>query len=389
MARQLAALLVVALVLLSGCNLLGGSSTATPSTPGDATDAATTTGAPTPTPTPAETTTPTPTPTPTPAAGLKPLSSMSLPDGVTSKDVDAGELTSAFMERVSNITYRADVTVENSTGTIWEYHAENDSDASLVTLYGGTTVEIVRWVGPTEAGVYSPRKTAYVNGQTKLRRLAKMYSKLTSFDFSGHVLRVVWDPIGVRTTDEGERVVLNATGLAENVYVYTDGDVVGVSGTVDVTSEGRIVNGTIAYTVDYGNKTDTRTVTIETERASGDFVSKPGWVSDPPQVSAEVTESDKLLEMSLTDGPTIEAGTTLSVNETVFGYTLGTVTLDERLDPGETVYVYRTRENGTATFHASVGERPTLHGNATAFTEDLYLHGRQGDYVFQAGVTIE
>ncbi|MFC7138636.1 hypothetical protein ACFQMA_02150 [Halosimplex aquaticum] len=279
--------------------------------------------------------------------------------------------------------------MENSTGTISADHTENDSDASFTTVDAGTPDETTVWIGPTEAGVLYDGKTWYLNGRARLRDAAKYFAESPRQSISNHVWDVTWEPIGVRTTDEGERVVLNATGLDTDIIAGTEGDPVDVRGTIDVTSEGRIVNGTIAYTVDYGDRTDTRTVTIRTERASGDFVSKPSWVSDPPQVTGDTTDGDKLIELSVTDGPAIEAGTRLSINETFWPTWMGNVTLDERADPGETVYIYRTEENGAATFHASVGERPTLPQNATAFTKGLSVRGRVDNLIFEAGVEIE
>ncbi|WP_459191744.1 hypothetical protein [Halosimplex sp. J119] len=314
---------------------------------------------------------------------------MSLPEGVWTEVVEPETLTDTFEDRLSEVPHRIDLTVENSTGTLLAHHGKNDSDASLTTVYAGTPSETTVWVGPNEAGILRNGKTWYLNDRAELRDITKYFADSPEGTISNHVEAVSWEPIGVRPTDEGERVVLNASSLDTDNVPGTQGDPDGVRGTIDVASDGRIVNGTITYTVDYGDETDTRTVTIRTEKASGDIVSKPDWVSDPPQMTADATDGDRLIELSSTDGPAIEAGTQLSINDTDWDGRLGNVTLDERVGPGENVYIYRTEENGTATFHASVGERPTLPQNATAFTEDVTVRGRVDQYIFQAGVEIE
>ncbi|WP_167837334.1 hypothetical protein [Halosimplex halophilum] len=314
---------------------------------------------------------------------------MDLPPGVYTENVDTERLREAFRDRLSAIPHRAHLRVENSTGPLETVRTANDSDASLTTLDDTEDPELTLWIGPTEAGVAYDGKTWYLDGPTDLRDSAKSIAGYSRQTISNHLEDATWEPVGVRPTDEGDRVVLNATGLATDTALGTDGDPVDVRGIVDVTGDGRIVNGTITYTVDYGGETDTRTVTFGTERASGDFVSKPNWVSDPPQVTAEVTGGDRLVELSLTGGPAVDAGTRLSVNDSDWPGTLGTVTLDERLDPGETAYIYRTGESDAAAFHVSVGERPTLPENATAFTEDVYVHGREGEFIFQAGARVD
>ena len=84
MNRTFATLAVVALLVLSGCSLIGGGSTATPDPDGEPTQTPTETPTPDDTPTPWSTGTETPTATEsTPVGDLEPVSAMSsLPPGV-------------------------------------------------------------------------------------------------------------------------------------------------------------------------------------------------------------------------------------------------------------------------------------------------------------------
>ena len=116
------------------------------------------------------------------------------------------------------------------------------------------------------------------------------------------------------------------------------------------------------------------------EPFAADGLSEPGWLSDAPRVELETAAQDRLLALDHTGGPAVESGTDLTV--TAGGERLGTVALPSAVEPGEAVYVYRT---GDGSLEVSVGERPTIPDDATAFTGDVLVTGTQGRVTFRAG----
>jgi|GEM_PF-3254405 len=423
MDRKLVTLAVVALVTLSGCSLIGGGSTATP---GDAsgeptttetaadTPTATPTAAATPWPTatatatPSATPTPTPTPTatpePTPAGDLDPVSAMSsLPPGVEGRQVsNVTALAAANRRTLTAGGFDLRMDIENSTqegaGVL---RIANDTESSAVRLTEAAgavgATDISTYYGPDESGVYnrSSGGIVYGYGPTSARFAAQLVTGIAYVVPQAYVGAPDWEAVGSTTVDGERRLVLTADSLQDESQRSQPGggvaganeDVTAVDARAEVTSEGlvRALNVTLAIERADG-ETYTQTVSYTVEDLAVGSLARPDWLSEPPQVTAATEAENRLLVVEHTGGSTVEAGTNLSVGGQFSS--LGNVSADQPISEGDTLYVYAIGEGLDRTPKLSVNERPTLPDDATAFSGQIGITGRQGDLQFAAAVEI-
>ncbi|MFC7194960.1 hypothetical protein ACFQL4_10335 [Halosimplex aquaticum] len=154
---------------------------------------------------------------------------------------------------------------------------------------------------------------------------------------------------------------------------------------MEVTPDGlvRALNVTLGLKSTSG-ESYTQTVSYTAVDLEPGSLAQPKWFSKAPHLSASTEAENELLVVEHTGGPTIEAGTNLTVGG---GFSsLGNVSADQPIAEGDTLYVYATGEGLDRTPHLSVNERPTLPENATAFSGRIGIRGSQGDATFQAGV---
>lgn len=426
MKRTFATLAVVALVVLSGCSIIGGGgSTATPAetpeaggeptptqtpvetaTP-DGTPTPWSTGTETPTPTAEPTATPTATPTAsTPVGDLEPVSAMSsLPPGVEDGSVtNVTALAAANQDLLTSGGYDLDMTIENSTREgAGQFRVANDTDASLVRLTeaeGATgATDLSAYSDSEEGGILNRTSGAvsYGHGPTSARRGARLISGLAYILPRAYVSAPAWETAGSRTTDSGEeRLVLQADtlrpeserGAGFGGVSGTNEEVQSVDARLEVTPDGLVRTLTVSLDLERADgETYTQTLSYTVEDIEAGSLERPTWLSKAPQLQASTDADDRLLVVEHTGGPTVEAGTNLTVGG---GFrSIGNVSADRDIAEGDTLYVYATGEDFDRTPVLSVNERPTLPKNATAFSGRTQLSGSQGDYEFAAGVKIE
>jgi len=411
MNRTFATLAVVALVVLSGCSLIGGGgSTATPAeTPdsdGEPTQTPTETPTPDETPTPWATGTETPTATEsTPVGDLEPVSAMSsLPPGVEDGAVtNVTALAAANQNLLTAGGHDLDMTIENSTREgAGRFRVANDTEASLVQLTeaegaAGLT-DLTTYFDSEEAGIRNRTsgEVAYGHGPTNTRWGARFISELAYVLPRAYISAPAWETAGSLTTDSGEeRLVLQADALrpeSERGANFggvsgTNEEVQSVDARLEVTPDGLVRTLTVSLDLEQTDgETYTQTVSYTAEDLEAGSLDRPTWLSKAPQLQASTDADDRLLVVEHTGGPTIEAGTNLTVGG---GFrSAGNVSADQPISEGDTLYVYATGEGLERTPALSVNERPTLPENATAFSAPTQLSGSQGDYEFAAGVEI-
>ena len=408
MSRTFATLAVVALVVLSGCSLIGGGSTATPAeTPdsdGEPTQTPTETPTPDETPTPWATGTETPTTTKsTPVGDLEPVSAMSsLPPGVEDGAVtNVTALAAANQNLLTAGGHDLDMIIENSTREgAGRFRVANDTEASLVQLTEGAagSTDLTTYYNGEEAGIRNRTsgEVAYGHGPTSARSGAQLISGIAYILPRTYVSAPDWKTAGSLTTDSGEeRLVLQADTLrpeSERGANFggvsgTDEEVQSVDARLEVTPDGLVRTLTVSLDLEQTDgETYTQTVSYTAEDLEAGSLDRPTWLSKAPQLQASTDADDRLLVVEHTGGPTIEAGTHLTVGGG-FG-SAGNVSADQPVSEGDTLYVYATGEGLERTPALSVNERPTLPENATAFSAPTQLSGSQGDYEFAAGVEI-
>ncbi|QPV64023.1 hypothetical protein I7X12_05175 [Halosimplex litoreum] len=318
---------------------------------------------------------------------------MDLPPGVYTENVHTDDVGIAYRNRLDEISYVVDAEVRNSSASHLTTRTENDSWATHMHFGRdtGTPITVYR----TDEGLgflahsgSGATVTIYGTGPTGARMLGESVVDRPRRVVSSYIDAAEWEPLGVRETDGGKRVVLSAASVGDETAHWEIETIRSIDGSIDVNGQGLITNGSFTFTVEQDGETETRTFTVETERRSDGFVTEPSWLSESSRAEASAEAADKLLAVDLTDGPALDPGTTLHVNTSDELQNLGSVTFDERVGPGQTFYVYRTADNGTTTYHTAVGKRPTLPENATAFTQSVFVSARVGDTGFEAGVEI-
>ncbi|WP_436931021.1 DUF7537 family lipoprotein [Halosimplex halobium] len=425
MDRKLLTVAVAALVVLSGCSIIGGGgSTATPGEPsGEPTATETTAGTgtatptaaatPWPTATAAGTTAPTATPTPastatpesTPAGDLDPVSSMSsLPPGVEGGQVaNVTALAAANREGLTAGGVDLRMTIANSsregTGAI---RIANDTESSHVRLTeaagAAATTDISTYYGPEAAGIYnrSSGEIAYGHGPTSTRFGAQLVTGIAYIVPQAYVSAPDWEAAGSTTADGERRLVLTADSLRDDSQRAQPGggvagageEVTAVDARAEVTSGGLVRALNVTLTIEQaGGEPYTQAVSYTVADLEAGALDRPAWLSKPPQVTAATAADNRLLVVEHTGGPTIEPGTNLTVGGQFTS--LGNVSADQPISEGDTLYVYATGEGFDRTPRLSVNERPELPENATAFSGQIGVTGRQGDLQFGAAVAID
>jgi hypothetical protein len=430
MDRRLLTVAVAALVVLSGCSIIGGGgSTATPGEPsGEPTTTETTAGTPTATPTPAATpwstataaptatveptATPEPTVTPTPTAmpestpvgDLDPVSAMSsLPPGVEGGEVtNVTALAAANQRALTTGGHDLRMDIDNSTregsGAI---RIANDTESSRVRLAeaGGAVgaTDISTYYGPEESGVYnrSSGEIIYGHGPTSSRFAAQLITGIAYIVPQAYVSTPDWTAAGSTTVDGERRLVLAADSLRDESQraqpgggvAGTDEEVTAVDARAEVTADGLVRALNVTLTIERADgATYTQAVSYTVADLAAGSLDRPAWLSKPPQVTAATAADNRLLVVEHTGGPTIEPGTNLTVGGQFTS--LGNVSADQPISEGDTLYVYATGEGLDRTPRLSVNERPELPENATAFTGQIGVSGQQGKLQFGAAVEV-
>jgi len=427
MRQKLAAVAVVALVVLAGCSGGGGSSTPTAgeSTPtetpagmdtptatqsgemptnGTAAGTPTPTAGQTPTATPTDTDTPTPTPgdSGTPSGNLEPVSSMSpLPRGVTEQTVtNTTALFEAQSAALMSSGFEYDMRLYNTTQPDASIRIANDTKATYMDfgLEQGLSQEY--YVGPTEAGIYnsSTGRIAYGRGPTQVRTTAGFVSAIIGLYPRGFVASLDWETQGVYTTDGGEqRLVLestsfNETGTAGIFAPSLVGDsetLQRAAGRIEVTSEGVVRYGNVTATVTQNGQTYTKGLEFTIGAFDSGSITKPDWLQNSPEPSLSVESSDRLLVYEYAGDESLSAGSNLTIGSDGFGSLAANLTLSESVSPGETVYISKTGARSDASYNVSVGERPTLPDEATAFSGVVVVTVRVGVYELAVGTQVD
>ncbi|MFW6376949.1 MAG: hypothetical protein ACOC0F_03145 [archaeon] len=114
-------------------------------------------------------------------------------------------------------------------------------------------------------------------------------------------------------------------------------------------------------------------------------LTEPAWLSDMPDASGTYRNDGTVYVVEYASGPTIPEGTALTIKG---GYsTLGTATISESVEPGETVYVYATGgPNENTTVHVSVGTEPDVPSDAMQLAgNQAVLSATVGDLQFSVG----
>jgi len=392
MDRWSVALVVAALVLLSGCNVLAGSDDPTDRTPGSASTATPGTSDRTQsaTRTPDRTPTPFPTPTPVRTENLEPLSAMDLPPGVEASGVNVATLLAAHRERLDAAPSRTRYTVADTSATASGTAVRVVDDTSARSLRiddSGQAGFLKLYVGESELGSRNTTsgEVMYGSGPLPTREFVASVLDAVRRTPRQYAATVEWEAVGVSTAgNDTRRVVLVPTGVA-TADGPTGGDVTGVSGRMLVTSQGRVANFTLQVDSEGPDgTTETRRIDYATDRYGTAAVDRPAWLSTPPNLRSSVEAGGRLLRFEHTGGAAIPADTRLNVTTTLSR--VGTVRVDDRLEPGDALYVYRTGERGDGQVRAAVGERPVLPDRAAAFAGTVTLEGWVGDYQFQSAV---
>ena len=198
-----------------------------------------------------------------------------------------------------------------------------------------------------------------------------------------HVVYQNASPAGITAWTEYDTV----GGPQNHLHPLLDGGNYSVNGTVErgdrtfvklTTSEGppetgHITNGTVLVTPDgvvhdvevtvfqrVGENTPKRidgSMTLDTDV---EWCGPPSWVADVPQLELSLVEDGHAVEIRNTGGAVLPANTTLSVNghdDPVWKPRIhpssdrsGTVTTDDRLEPGDAVYVTASTDGNASTF---------------------------------------
>ncbi|NHN43262.1 hypothetical protein G9C85_16720 [Halorubellus sp. JP-L1] len=161
-------------------------------------------------------------------------------------------------------------------------------------------------------------------------------------------------------------VSTNSVADPSAVIGYYDGETVALSGTLRVDERGffREVEATASVREDEARGGAVHE--FETEFAVDSVgevtVSEPSWVATVrerrPKVTASLADGDRYVELSLTGGNRIEPNSWVAVwDESVGGsYNL---TLDEPIESGETVYLYRAEPDASTSLRISRGGKPS------------------------------
>ncbi len=374
-------LVVAALVVLSGCAAIGGGtatpdptatdqmgSTASAASTGDptateeqsadadgdgsadATVGSTESATPGPTETPAATATGTPMPTLTPESLPTPSDGQSLPPGVAEDgEVNETRVLVAHIETANESGWRLDHRNGNDTRVL--YHADGTSyerTAEGVTWYrDGVRVTNRTYFGPpyrvsathnTTMGLDDP--TGTITFALAVRLSSGNYEWAGTTDVDGRTLH--------------ELRMTGTKGAGSTLGHYTGRLLVDDSGRIHRLHGEVGENESVADGYDYDYEWGVETVP------------RPPWFDSVPRGVAEKTPDGTALNVTLTGGAAVPAGAEFAFRH---NDTEVTVTLEESLDPGESLFVGVREEGGERTV---VSAREPLDGEAL-----LDLRGKQ------------
>ncbi|WP_415379227.1 hypothetical protein [Halosimplex sp. TS25] len=393
-------LVVAAVVVLSGCAAIGGG-TGTPdatatertegtasTTPaddsaategqadGDGTPDATETGGPTTTgpaataepTTPEPTPTETPMPTLTPEALATPSDGESLPPGVGANGrVNETALLVAHLEAINSSGWRLDHRNGNDTrvtyrvgGTSYERTAEGVTwyrDGTTVTnrTFFGSSYEMTA-THNTTTGLSDPAGTVVFALAVRLSTGNYEWTGTTDVDGRTlHELRMTGTSGGGSTLDHYTgRMLVDDSGRIHRLH----GEV----------GENESVADAYEYDYEWG---------VET-------VPRPPWFDGVPRGVVEKTPGGTALNVTMTGGPAVPAGAEFEFSH---NGTAETVTLDDPLEPGESLYVGLREEGGERS--VTVSREPLdgegLRGKQTDLSGTVTVGGTEIDLSFTAG----
>ncbi|MFB6150924.1 MAG: hypothetical protein ABEJ40_03870 [Haloarculaceae archaeon] len=334
-------ILVTVLVVLSGCGGLGGGGTATPADQTPATDATgvqapenaptgtssgkeTSRSTPTATETPGSTPTATETPTPTPAATTPapktPDADASLPPGVRGNGtVNETRLLAAHLAAANRSGWA--LTHRNGDRTTVAYVAGNESYVhtpdGVTWSRGNATV--------TNASVFDGAYETSFSRNTTLGGSTGTTPVLFALAVRLGTAEYEW--AGTRPVDGTtlhELVMTGTSGFGGKLGRYT--------GRLLVDDRGRIhrlrgevgENRSVAETYEFDFSYPVETVP------------KPAWFDRVPRVTAAKVDGGRALRLTVTGGPALPAGAEFAFSH---NGTRRSVTLDEPLGPGESLYL--------------------------------------------------
>lgn len=351
--RALLTVLCVALVLLAGCSGVGGDGTATPDGNG--------TVAPNGTTTPAETGDNETEET----AGLEELPPGVSEDGVsdTAALIDAHD--AAIADRGAVVV--TNVTVDSSTGTVQSnatttFGADGTIDVERSQSFGASTFEVYQYTNGTISAVRQvtpsvERRSVFTAGGYVERQAGAngLRPYISAGEFS--VVETGSDTVTLAAdgvaTDAG-----NGSGVGGNFTAY--------EATMVVDGDGRILSFEADATIaTQGGETD---IAVDYEIVDTDVetAQRPAWVDEAlaeetiPRLSYERT--DGAIAITNEGDEAIPRASVVSVASTAgFGTNQQTpqyaVQIEESIEPGETVYVYRAQEESIQG-SVSAGEPP-------------------------------
>ncbi|MFT4891989.1 MAG: hypothetical protein ACI9YT_002928 [Halobacteriales archaeon] len=399
--KTVATLVVTVLVLLAGCGAGGGNGT-TPT----ATDVS---GDETPTATPADdgstatTRPPTTTRPETPAGDVVP--------GVSAERVNATKLFATHRQVVNRSTAVEQVVDVRNDGpglkhqTISvEFGAFDESRRSFKVVNETDEETRTWWLNPERSElalqVDNETGTKYISARNDPGTMfGAVYVIGAYYQLPGTVLQQgTYEYTGNVTRDGETYLRLEATGLSQSRFSGGDGSGSGsslvsdeaetptdLSGTVLVTPEGAIHSMDLSLSYEEDGSTHSRTFEFTLDRGDSLELTTPSWLTDLPEASGTYQNDGTVYAVEYSSGSTIPEGTEITIKS---GYSaLGTATLPESVEPGETMYVYATGgPNQNTTVHVSVGSEPDVPSNAMQLEGNrIVLSATFGDVQFSIG----
>jgi|GEM_PF-5816340 len=217
------------------------------------------------------------------------------------------------------------------------------STTQAVYIYGNDSV------GFSKEVTRSPERnrtvyTRAISGQHVRSRLGGNF-------FALYVALGNYTTTNVEGSGESARITLEATEQNETFTEQLNSNITSYQGTLVVDGEGVIRSADIAMTADTSDGSTDYTVDFDRTSVGGDVtITEPSWYDTALESTVDVG-----LEASAVDGTAIEVTNTgsdpiasgraisLSLDGAVTG---GYVQLEQSIEPGETVYLYKTDANG-------------------------------------------
>lgn len=394
-AKRFALLLVAFLVLLAGCGAGGGTGSTPTATPTDAQNTGTSTATPTETG-PSETTDPTQNGD-TETGDVVP--------GVSTERVNTTALFAAHRQTLNGTALVRQTIEVRDDGPGPDQQTVSvvvDSESRSFKVTNETSTAERTWWWNVDEGAIALR--SHNQSGTDLR-YGKNDPSLTFgaalvigsyYRAPGSLLQQGQFEYAGNVTRNGETLIeLRATGLAETgsgsgsnsgaSFGSEDETATDLSGTVLVRPTGVVHSMNLSVAYQEGGATHMRTYSFGIELDGSGSVTPPSWLSKLPDATGSFTDDGKVYTVDYATGPTIPAGTILTVKQ---GYSaMGTVSIPESVEEGETIYVYATGQpNANVTVHVSIGSEPDLPADAMRLQGNrIALAGTIGDVRFSIG----